>query len=97
MDHFVNFIPDLQDKSHGTPSSRYVIWENSGRPCYGKIVRQVCIFGLRDLKGITRKRALFVNKFHLNYQYLALDCMELWLRKRTLAPHQSYLSNVNLG
>ena len=27
---------------------------------------------------------MFVNKFHLDYQYLALDCLEEWLYSRTL-------------
>ena len=55
------------------------------RPCHGKLVRHVCINGIGDLKAITRGRELFMNKFHLDYQYLALDCLEQWLHNRTLS------------
>ena len=50
---------------------------NWGRkPCHGKFVRQICINGVGDLGAITKGSGLFVNKFHLRYQHLALDCME---------------------
>ena len=34
--------------------------------------------GVGDLKGITKSPALFVNKLHLDFEPLALDCMEEW-------------------
>ncbi|WAQ97710.1 GCNT3-like protein [Mya arenaria] len=58
-------------------------------PCKGKYVRGVCVFGLGDLAALVHKRHLFVNKFHLEYQPLALECLEEWLHNRTAEPaHQ---------
>ena len=34
--------------------------------------------GVGDLQGITKSPALFVNKFHLDFEPLAFDCMEEW-------------------
>ena len=73
---------DLRNNSYVPPNERYKNW---GSVCYGKKVRQICVNGIGDLNKITKKRALFVNKFHLNYQYLALDCLEEWLYNRTLS------------
>ena len=77
---------DLRNNSYVPPSARYKNW---GSVCYGKKVRGICINGIGDLKKITKKRALFVNKFHLNYQYLALDCLEEWLFNRTSSYYTS--------
>lgn len=45
-------------------------------PCAGKRVRMICIFGIRDLPLLARRPELFANKFHLEYEPLALDCLE---------------------
>ncbi|OAF69164.1 hypothetical protein A3Q56_03113 [Intoshia linei] len=55
------------------------------KKCHGKIVRGLCIFGIGDLHWLINRRELFVNKFHLTYQSLALDCLEMWLKKETCA------------
>ena len=34
---------------------------------------------------ITKRLEFFVNKFHLDFQYLTLDCMEEWFYNRTMA------------
>jgi hypothetical protein len=52
--------------------------------CYGKVVRKVCVHGIGDLNKITQQNALFVNKFYLHYQYLAFDCIEQWMHKKTM-------------
>ncbi|KAK3608207.1 hypothetical protein CHS0354_039223 [Potamilus streckersoni] len=54
-----------------------------GEPCQGKYVRGVCVFGVGDLHELVAREELFVNKFHLTYQPLALDCLEEWLYNRT--------------
>ncbi|XP_046841236.1 N-acetyllactosaminide beta-1,6-N-acetylglucosaminyl-transferase-like [Xenia sp. Carnegie-2017] len=66
----------------GNPHTRYVVWHKDR--CHGKTVRYVCINGVGDLKAIARSPALFVNKFYLDYEHLALDCLETWFQKRTL-------------
>ncbi|XP_052790831.1 beta-1,3-galactosyl-O-glycosyl-glycoprotein beta-1,6-N-acetylglucosaminyltransferase-like [Mya arenaria] len=74
-------------------------------PCKGKYVRSVCVFGLGDLAALVHKRHLFVNKFFLDYQPRALECLEEWLHNRTAEPaHQPLnltyyrqLSFINTG
>ena len=56
-------------------------------PCLGgHFVHGVCIFGIKDLPQLVGRRELFANKFHLDFQPLALDCLEEWLYNRTLQP-----------
>ena len=69
--------------------TRHVNW--GGKPCHGKIVRKICINAVGDLAVITKGSGLFVNKFHLSYQHLALDCMEEWFYNKTLAYYQGKL------
>lgn len=64
--------------------NRYVVWSTAvSTICYGKWVRQICIFGVRDLPKLYKTRQLFVNKFHQFYQPLALDCLEELIYNRT--------------
>ena len=71
---------------HWRWNTRYKNWGQF--PCHGKVVRRICINGLGDLRLITTRSELFVNKFHLEYQYLALDCLEQWLYNKTLADYK---------
>ena len=57
---------------------------NFNWPCYGKRVRTICIFGVGDLPSLTSRRELFANKFHLDFEPLALDCLEEWLWNMTM-------------
>ncbi|XP_053386120.1 beta-1,3-galactosyl-O-glycosyl-glycoprotein beta-1,6-N-acetylglucosaminyltransferase-like isoform X2 [Mercenaria mercenaria] len=52
-------------------------------PCHGKFVRGVCVFGVGDLKALSSKHHLFANKFYIDYQRYALDCMEEWHYNKT--------------
>ena len=45
-------------------------------PCHGKRVSNVCVFGVGDLPLLSRRPELFANKFYIDYEPLALDCME---------------------
>lgn len=54
--------------------------------CHGRFVRGVCILGVADLPDLIIRKELFVNKFYENYQPLALDCLEAWIRHRELCP-----------
>ena len=80
----VDFDKYFRNNTFNGPNTRYVNWSGHRAPCHGKFVRHVCVHGIGDLKTITQQKALFVNKFYLHYQYLALDCIEQWLHKRTL-------------
>lgn len=60
----------------------YAAWGGRDR-CHGKFVRSVCIFGVGDLPELASKKELFANKFYLDYQPLALNCLEEWLFNKT--------------
>ncbi|ESO06720.1 hypothetical protein HELRODRAFT_106314 [Helobdella robusta] len=52
-------------------SPRLADWD-----CKGMFIRNICIFGVGDLTWIVKHPQLFVNKFHSDYQWLSLECME---------------------
>ena len=58
----------------------------------GLYVRGVCILSMKDLPFLTAplRSHLFVNKFYWDFEPLALDCLEYWLRNRTLWQYQTY-------
>ena len=86
------FIAGFQNNSYRPPRVRHVKWGSFG--CHGKVVRKICINGIGDLTRITTANALFVNKFHLDYQYLALDCLEQWFHNRTLTNNYNLLDDL---
>jgi len=55
--------------------------------CHGKKVRNICIFGIKDLPYLyqARQSRLFANKFYIEYEPLALDCLDELLRNETIA------------
>ncbi|KAL5018730.1 hypothetical protein ScPMuIL_004452 [Solemya velum] len=60
----------------------FVAWGGSDK-CEGRFVRSVCVFGVGDLRRLVLKKELFANKFYLDFQPLALRCMEEWLFNKT--------------
>lgn len=58
--------------------ARFKNWEppQGDYLCQGKYVRDICIFGIGDLPTLSNTIHLFANKFHIDYQPFALDCME---------------------
>ncbi|XP_060063005.1 beta-1,3-galactosyl-O-glycosyl-glycoprotein beta-1,6-N-acetylglucosaminyltransferase 4-like [Ylistrum balloti] len=67
-------------------------YANWGGPCHGKYVRGMCIYGLGDLTELVSRKELFANKFHYDYQPLALSCLEEWHVNKTFVdlPFKSY-------
>jgi len=66
-------------------------------PCYGRRVRQVCIFGVKDLPLLSSRPELFANKFYLDFEPLTFDCMEERLHARVhseVTSHQSYINTA---
>ena len=57
-------------------------------PCRGRRIRAVCVFGVGDLPLLTSRPELFANKFLLEVEPLALDCLERWLLRQTLAEYR---------
>ena len=70
----------------------YALWGGEGK-CHGKFVHGVCIYGVGDLQNLKLRKELFANKFHLDHQPYALDCIEEWHYNKTVNPS---LSNLNL-
>ncbi|XP_076444007.1 beta-1,3-galactosyl-O-glycosyl-glycoprotein beta-1,6-N-acetylglucosaminyltransferase-like [Babylonia areolata] len=57
---------------------------NFNWPCHGKRVRNICVFGLGDLPLLTSRKEMFANKFHREFEPVALDCLEEWLWNMTM-------------
>ncbi|CAF0779992.1 unnamed protein product [Adineta steineri] len=55
-------------------TARFVNWGESN--CYGRIIRGICVFGTVDLPTLFNRRELFANKFHLNADPIAYQCLE---------------------
>ena len=66
---------------------RYKNWnygmEVFHRECLGKYVRDICVLGLGDVHKAYNGVELFANKFNLDFEYLALDCLEAVLYMNT--------------
>lgn len=46
------------------------------RDCGGRLVRDVCVFGVGDLPAMSTAHQLFANKFYADLQPMALRCLE---------------------
>ncbi|XP_075684389.1 beta-1,3-galactosyl-O-glycosyl-glycoprotein beta-1,6-N-acetylglucosaminyltransferase [Rhinoderma darwinii] len=55
-------------------------------PCSGSHVRSVCVFGAGDLQFMLRKHHLFANKFDMDVDPIAIQCLEEQLRHKALYP-----------
>jgi hypothetical protein len=68
--------------------ARYKNWGNwpfDHGPCQGKWVHGICIPGIRDLAKFKDRKEVIVNKFHQDYDFLTLDCIEELQFNRTVA------------
>lgn len=96
---------NMSDKPYLT---RYTVWHpNANNPgasleCNGKWVRDICIFGVGDLYRLYDRPELLANKFHLDDDWVAYDCMEQLVLNRTLARNPAltlnnltYYTNLN--
>ncbi|XP_061640311.1 beta-1,3-galactosyl-O-glycosyl-glycoprotein beta-1,6-N-acetylglucosaminyltransferase 7 isoform X2 [Phyllopteryx taeniolatus] len=53
--------------------------------CKGRYVRQICIYGIKDLPWLIEKNSMFANKFENHFLPEALDCLEQWHRNKMLS------------
>ncbi|CAC5399921.1 GCNT1 [Mytilus coruscus] len=60
-------------------------WDGTDQ-CQGKFVRDISIFGVGDLKELVLRKETFANKFHPDFQYLALECLEEYINNKTFNP-----------
>ena len=56
--------------------TRWKEWEWYGYKCQGKWVRSLCVVGVGDLPALFQSKAVIVNKLHVDFHPLALDCLE---------------------
>ncbi|XP_053322779.1 beta-1,3-galactosyl-O-glycosyl-glycoprotein beta-1,6-N-acetylglucosaminyltransferase [Spea bombifrons] len=57
-------------------------------PCSGTHVRAVCVFGAGDLQLMLGKHHLFANKFDIDTDPIAIQCLEEHLRHTALHPER---------
>ncbi|UJR31089.1 hypothetical protein I4U23_018597 [Adineta vaga] len=62
-------------------TARFVNWGE--RNCYGRIIRGICVFGTVDLSTLFNRHELFANKFHLNADPIAYQCLEELILNRS--------------
>ncbi|XP_077980194.1 N-acetyllactosaminide beta-1,6-N-acetylglucosaminyl-transferase-like [Glandiceps talaboti] len=62
---------------------RAKIWHG---PCNGKIVREICVYGWKDLPSLVGRPHLFANKFHADFDSVTLECLEELINNRTYNP-----------
>uniref|UniRef100_A0A914UPE5 Uncharacterized protein n=1 Tax=Plectus sambesii TaxID=2011161 RepID=A0A914UPE5_9BILA len=68
---------------------RYTHWGDQRPLCTGYYEHGLCVFGVGDLKWLTKRAELFAHKFDRDTQPVALDCMEERIWNRTWSPHLS--------
>ncbi|XP_060555191.1 N-acetyllactosaminide beta-1,6-N-acetylglucosaminyl-transferase-like [Ruditapes philippinarum] len=82
-----SFLGDAEEYPLKPSLMRYKNWEYGHsvyvRGCAGKYVRNVCVLGVGDLNRAYNDIGLFANKFNLDYEFLALDCLEEVMYKKT--------------
>ena len=83
---FLAFIFSSQLTALGFPDRKLWIttsttWQSPGPGvnCHGRYVRNICVFGLRDLQKLVSEKEFFANKFYHDYQPYALKCMEEYI------------------
>ncbi|XP_013385195.1 beta-1,3-galactosyl-O-glycosyl-glycoprotein beta-1,6-N-acetylglucosaminyltransferase isoform X1 [Lingula anatina] len=89
--NFLKYNPHLNTPGgyDGVPDSKpwlavWAAWKGVDK-CYGKWQRGICVFGVGDLQFMVERKELFVNKFLYDYEPLALECAEEWLRYKQMA------------
>ena len=58
--------------------------------CAGVYVRGVCVYGVGDLAWLVRHHHLFANKLDSNIDPYAIDCLDVWLRNKTIEQTRRY-------
>ena len=80
---------------------RYKRWQaddnGSSTACRGKYVRGICVIGVGDLQYLAQHPGLFVNKLYLEYEYLALDCLEGVLLQRTYEQYEDGGTGIDVS
>ncbi|KAK6183819.1 hypothetical protein SNE40_006414 [Patella caerulea] len=71
--------------SHRDFLSRTILWQwNRHIMCPGKYRRTVCVFNNKALPWLVKQPELIANKMDGDYDQVVIDCMEEYLRNKTL-------------
>ena len=62
----------------------YANWDTEN--CRGRLSHFICVAGTGDLPDIVRRRELFFNKFHADFEPLAMDCLLAWIEQKDACP-----------
>ena len=86
ISHFIGDFEEIEKYSL-EPVTRAKHWQDVNyipRECQGKLVRGICVYGIGDIPWLATRKEIIANKFHLTFDYFALDCMEERHRNRTV-------------
>lgn len=61
----------------------FVTWSNK---CRGKVVHGHCLFGIDDLRLLTRQPDMMANRIDVTFEPMAIDCLEAWHRHKEECP-----------
>ena len=78
---------------HQTFLTRAVLWggpDDGNHTCQGAIVHDICVFGYRDLKWLASRQQMLANKFNVNDDPVAYECLEEALRERVRNPEPDH-------
>jgi hypothetical protein len=73
--------------------SRFAGWGGEYK-CKGKWRNGVCVLSVRDLPYLTMRPHFYANKFLLDYDPIAYECMEEWLEEKTNFKHSHQMVNL---
>ena len=62
--------------------AKHVSWLGS-EPCHGRWLHSICVFGVRDLPRLIKRKEFMLNKFSTSVQPLAAECIGQWIEYRT--------------
>jgi len=87
----------------GSPSKNLFksVYANWVQKCWGKTSHGICITGVGDLPNLVHRPELFINKFHSNFEPLAVECLRAWIDHKEICPveynYESYKEIRQLG
>ena len=97
---FPLFIGSYEESPSKPIFIRYKRWQtdddDSNTACRGKYVRGICVIGIGDLQELAKSHGLFVNKLYLEYEYLALDCLEEVILQRTYDQYEAGETGIDI-
>ena len=67
--------------------SCFIGWNNKYK-CMGALRHNVCMFSLEDIPNLVSRAEFFVNKFLIDYDPIAYQCMEEWILNK-ISLHQT--------